>query len=158
MRPSPTSDLFCRDKWCWFGRSEAELDITRPGKTILMLDEVEFNKCFIMAPFIRQQIGSVSQQTITQKMVDQERSDFYVVFTMTLCGIKSLQMLITLLSELISLSNQKLMVTEVVGSMEAPSKAFLLFFLRPDWLKLNHLKSRMEFGFSDIFPAIFVPQ
>ena len=36
--------------------------------------------------------------------------------------------------------------------MEAPSKAFLLFFLFPDWLKLNHLKSRMECGFSDIFP------
>ena len=35
--------------------------------------------------------------------------------------------------------------------MEAPSKAFLLFFLLPDWLKLNHLKSRMECGFSDIF-------
>ena len=30
-------------------------------------------------------------------------------------------------------------------SMEAPS------FLLPDWLKLNHLKSRMECGFSDIF-------
>ena len=29
----------------------------------------------------------------------------------------------------------------VVGSMEAPSKAFLLFFLLPDWLKLTHLKS-----------------
>ena len=34
--------------------------------------------------------------------------------------------------------------------MEAPLKAFLLFFLLPDWLKLNHLKSRMECGFSDI--------
>ena len=31
--------------------------------------------------------------------------------------------------------------------MEAPSKVFLLFFLLPDWLKLNHLKSRMEYGF-----------
>ena len=40
---------------------------------------------------------------------------------------------------------------ELVGSMEAPSKVFLLFFLLPNWLKLNHLKSRMEFGFSDIF-------
>ena len=39
----------------------------------------------------------------------------------------------------------------IVGSMEAPSKAFLLFFLLPDWLKLNHLKSRMQCGFSDIF-------
>ena len=38
-----------------------------------------------------------------------------------------------------------------VGPMEATSKAFLLFFLLPDWLKLNHLKSRMECGFSDIF-------
>ena len=38
-----------------------------------------------------------------------------------------------------------------VGSMEAPSKAFLLFFILPDWLKFNHLKSRMECGFSDIF-------
>ena len=45
----------------------------------------------------------------------------------------------------------------IVGSMEAPSKAFLLFFLLPDWLKLSHLKSRMECGFSDIFRAIFVP-
>ena len=40
---------------------------------------------------------------------------------------------------------------QIVGSMEAPSKAFLLFFLLPDWLKLNHLKSRMECGFLDIF-------
>ena len=38
-----------------------------------------------------------------------------------------------------------------VGSTEAPSKAFLLFFLLPDWLELNHLKGRMECGFSDIF-------
>ena len=38
-----------------------------------------------------------------------------------------------------------------VGSMEDLSKTFLLFFLLPDWLKLNHLKSRMECGFSDIF-------
>ena len=42
-----------------------------------------------------------------------------------------------------------------VGSMEAPSKAFLLFFLLSDWLKLNHLKSRMECGFSDIFSRHF---
>ena len=39
----------------------------------------------------------------------------------------------------------------IVGSTEAPPKAFLLFFLFSDWLKLNHLKSRMECGFSDIF-------
>ena len=45
----------------------------------------------------------------------------------------------------------------IVGSMEAPSKAFLLFFLLLDWLKLNHLKSRMECGFSDIFCAKFAP-
>ena len=43
----------------------------------------------------------------------------------------------------------------LVGSMEAPSKAFLLFFLLPDWLKLNHLKSPMECGFSDIFSRHF---
>ena len=49
-------------------------------------------------------------------------------------------------------SSYFLNVTRVlVGSMEAPSEAFLLFFLLPDWLKLNHLKSRMECGFSDIF-------
>ena len=35
--------------------------------------------------------------------------------------------------------------------MEVPSKAFPLFFLLPDWLKLNHLKSVMECGFSYIF-------
>ena len=45
---------------------------------------------------------------------------------------------------------------DFVGSMEAPSKAFLLFFVLPDWLKLNHLKSRMECGFSHTFRAIFV--
>ena len=39
--------------------------------------------------------------------------------------------------------------------MEALSKAFLLFFLPSDWLKLNHLKSRMECGFSDIFSRHF---
>ena len=39
----------------------------------------------------------------------------------------------------------------ILGSTEAPSKAFLLFFLLPDWLKSNHLQSRMECGFSDIF-------
>ena len=30
-----------------------------------------------------------------------------------------------------------------------------MLFLLPDWLKLNHLKSQMECGFSDIFCAIF---
>ena len=39
----------------------------------------------------------------------------------------------------------------IVGSMEVPAKAFLLFFLLSDWLKLNHLKSRMKCGFSDTF-------
>ena len=43
----------------------------------------------------------------------------------------------------------------IVGSTEAPSKVFLLFFLLPDWLKLNHLKRRMECGFSDIFSRHF---
>ena len=45
-------------------------------------------------------------QTITQKMADQERSDFYVVFTMILCALKSLEILITLLSELLCISNK----------------------------------------------------
>ena len=52
----------------------------------------------------------------------------------------------------------RIYTVHIVGSMEAPSKAFLLFFLLPDWLKLNHLKSRMECGFSDFFGAIFVPR
>ena len=30
-------------------------------------------------------------------------------------------------------------------------KGFSLVFLLPDWLKLNHFKSRMECDFSDIF-------
>ena len=38
--------------------------------------------------------------------------------------------------------------------MEALSKAFLLFFLLLDWLKLNHLKSRMERGFQTFFAPI----
>ena len=44
--------------------------------------------------------------------------------------------------------------TIFVGSMEAPSKAFLSFFLLSDWLNLNHLKSRMECGFSDIISRL----
>ena len=43
----------------------------------------------------------------------------------------------------------------VVVSMKAPSKAFLLFFLLHDWTKLNHLKSQMDCGFPDIFPRHF---
>ena len=53
------------------------------------------------------------------------------------------------------LENLALFNSQIVGSMEAPSKAFLLFFLLPDWLKLNHLKSRMGCGFSDIFSRHF---
>ena len=54
-----------------------------------------------------------------------------------------------------NVENAKYRTTVIVGSMETPSKAFLLFFLLPDWLKLNHLKSRMECGFSDIFSRHF---
>ena len=39
----------------------------------------------------------------------------------------------------------------IVGSMEAPSKVFLMFFLFSDWLKSNHLRSRIEGDFLDIF-------
>ena len=35
----------------------------------------------------------------------------------------------------------------VVGSTEATSKVFLLFFLFSDWLKSNYLKRRIERGF-----------
>ena len=34
-------------------------------------------------------------------------------------------------------------------------KGFSIVFLLIDWLKLNHLKSRMECGFSDIFSRHF---
>ena len=45
----------------------------------------------------------------------------------------------------------------VVGSTEAPLiKVFLLFSLFFDWLNSNHLKSRIERDFLDIFCAIFV--
>ena len=47
-------------------------------------------------------------------------------------------------------------LNRVVGSTEAPLKAFLVFFLFSDWLKSNHLRSRIECGFLDIFRAIFV--
>ena len=40
----------------------------------------------------------------------------------------------------------------IVGSTEAPSKVFPLFFLFYDWLKTNHLKIRIERGFLNIFP------
>ena len=43
-----------------------------------------------------------------------------------------------------------------VGFTEAPSKVFLLFFLFSDWLRSNHLRSRIERSFLSIFRAIFV--
>ena len=43
-----------------------------------------------------------------QKMADQERSDIYVVFTINLSAPKSLEMLKTLLSEIMVVKNQKL--------------------------------------------------
>ena len=54
------------------------------------------------------------QQTITQKMSDQEQSDVYVVFTMILCEFKVLEMLTTSLPELIWVSNQKLVRREAI--------------------------------------------
>ena len=42
----------------------------------------------------------------------------------------------------------------LVGSTEAPSKVFLLFFLLPDWLKLNHLKTSNGMWF---FRHFFAP-
>ena len=44
-------------------------------------------------------------------------------------------------------------VITIVGSF----KGFSMVFLLSDWLKLNHLKSRMECGFFDTFRALFVP-
>ena len=64
-----------------------------------------------------------------------------IKFALTLTGIANQRFLLSLQDRWDSF----------VGSTEAPSKAFLLFFLLYDWLKLNHLKSRMECGFSDIF-------
>ena len=48
------------------------------------------------------------------KMVDQKRSDFYVVFTMILCALELLEVLITSLPELIWVSNQKLALSEAI--------------------------------------------
>ena len=49
------------------------------------------------------------------------------------------------------LPNMPVPIQYFVGSTEAPSKVFLLFFLFSDWSKSNHLKSRIERGFLDIF-------
>ena len=54
----------------------------------------------------------------------------------------------------IDLEADWLLILGEVGG-KSPGKVFLLFFLLPDWLKLNHLKSRMECGFSDIFSHHF---
>ena len=43
--------------------------------------------------------------------------------------------------------------SELVGSTEACSKVFLLFFLFSDWLKSNHLRNRIERGFLTFFRA-----
>ena len=44
--------------------------------------------------------------------------------------------------------------SSIVGSTEASSKVFLLFFLCSDWLKSDHIRSRIEHVFLDIFRAI----
>ena len=49
-----------------------------------------------------------------QKMADKEQSDLNVVFTMHLCALESLKMLIILLSELIWASNQTLVLSEAI--------------------------------------------
>ena len=41
-----------------------------------------------------------------------------------------------------------------VGSTEAPSKVFLCFFLFSDWLKSDHLKSRIELVFDNFLRHI----
>ena len=51
---------------------------------------------------------------------------------------------------------QETYIAYIVGSTEAPSKVFLLFFLCSDWLKSNHLRSRIGRDFLDIFRVIFV--
>ena len=48
------------------------------------------------------------------KMADQKRSDFYVVFTMIVCVLELLEVLITSLPELIWVSNQKLVLSEEI--------------------------------------------
>ena len=48
------------------------------------------------------------------------------------------------------------MKLDFVSSMEAPSKVFLLFFLLPDWLKLNHLEVEWNVVFRPFFePYLF---
>ena len=54
------------------------------------------------------------QWTITQKMADQDRSDFYVVFTMILCALKLPKVLISSLPELIWISNKNLVLSEAI--------------------------------------------
>ena len=51
---------------------------------------------------------------ITLNMADQERSDFYVVFTIILCALELLEVLITSLPELIWVSNQTLVLSEAI--------------------------------------------
>ena len=50
------------------------------------------------------------------KMADQERSDFYVVFTMILCTLKLQELSITSLSDLIQVSDQRLIIGLVILS------------------------------------------
>ena len=51
---------------------------------------------------------------MTQKMVDQEQSDFYVLFIIILCALKLLEVLITSLPELTWVSNKKLVLSEAI--------------------------------------------
>ena len=53
---------------------------------------------------------------------------------------------------LLSLQNYQKLTSWFHGSS---FKGFSIDFLFSDWLKLNHLKSRIECGFSDIFSSHF---
>ena len=70
-------------------------------------------------------------------------------------GQQPLQMRIWWQHASICMAHQELSELYFVGSMEAPWKVFLLFFLFSDWPKSNHLRSRIERGFLNIFRAIF---
>ena len=80
-----------------------------------MLDSCHLTFCPIVSDFVCTSLGwtislkevqfqnayEKSEYKITLKMVDQGRSDFYVVLTMSLCVLKSKQMLISLLFQAI---------------------------------------------------------
>ena len=80
-------------------------------------------------------------------MADQERANFCIFFfAVILCALRSFEMLITLLSELIWVSNQKLVLIEAFWSWHMNIISFITYYsmFHVTWTTFKFNRSQLE--------------